>query len=177
MRSRGRPTKSWEQTSYAAPNGKQCCGFGSERIRINLQMTSQNVWNMSLFEHFLESLSLYLEARIWIRIRIRVKSQIRIRIKIKINPDQKHADPQHCGKCVRESTRCARCACSLRGSTWAMGDDFTKKQVRKNHRYILTISLAYLGCSSPSSSSARPSSSWFSLIWFSPTWLATPPPG
>jgi hypothetical protein len=25
------------------------------RIRINLQMTSQNVWNISLFEHFLKS--------------------------------------------------------------------------------------------------------------------------
>jgi hypothetical protein len=46
------------------------------RIHINLQMTSQNVWNMSLYEHFFKGLSLYLEARIWIRIRIRVKSRI-----------------------------------------------------------------------------------------------------
>jgi hypothetical protein len=27
-------------------------GIGWIRIRINLQMTSQNVWNMSIFEHF-----------------------------------------------------------------------------------------------------------------------------
>ncbi len=33
-------------------------------IRINLQMTSQNVWNMSLFERLFKGLSLYLEARI-----------------------------------------------------------------------------------------------------------------
>jgi hypothetical protein len=55
------------------------------RIRINLQMTSQNVlvWNMSPFKHFSKGLILYLEARIWIRIRtrIRIKSRIRIRIK------------------------------------------------------------------------------------------------
>ncbi len=43
------------------------------RIYINLQMTSQHVWIMNLFEHCLKGLSLYLEARIWIRIRIRVK--------------------------------------------------------------------------------------------------------
>jgi hypothetical protein len=43
-------------------------------------MTSQNVWNMSLFEHFFKGLSLYWEARI--RIRIRVKSRIRFRIKV-----------------------------------------------------------------------------------------------
>ncbi len=58
------------------------------RIRINLQMTRQNVWNMSLFEHFFKGLSLYLEARIWIRIRIRVKSRIP-------DPHQRDADPQH----------------------------------------------------------------------------------
>jgi hypothetical protein len=29
------------------------------RIRINLHMPSQNVWNMSLFEHFFKGLSLY----------------------------------------------------------------------------------------------------------------------
>jgi hypothetical protein len=40
------------------------------RIRNNLQMTSQNVWNTSLIEHF------YLEARIWIR--FKVKGRIRI---------------------------------------------------------------------------------------------------
>ena len=33
-------------------------------IRINLQMTSQNVWNLGLFEHFFKILSLYLEAEI-----------------------------------------------------------------------------------------------------------------
>jgi hypothetical protein len=32
------------------------------RIRINLQMTCQNVWIMSLFEHFFKGLSLYLVA-------------------------------------------------------------------------------------------------------------------
>ena len=47
-------------------------------IRTTLQMTSQNVWNMSLCERFFKCLSLYLEARIWIRIRIRVISRIRI---------------------------------------------------------------------------------------------------
>jgi hypothetical protein len=51
------------------------------RIRINSQMTSQNVWNMSLFGHFFKGLSLYLAARIWIRIRIMVKSRTRIYIK------------------------------------------------------------------------------------------------
>jgi hypothetical protein len=33
-------------------------------IRINLQMTSQNVWNLSLFDYIFKGLSLYLEARI-----------------------------------------------------------------------------------------------------------------
>jgi hypothetical protein len=42
------------------------------RIHMSLHMTSQNVWNMSLFEHFFNGLSLCLEARIWIRIRISV---------------------------------------------------------------------------------------------------------
>jgi hypothetical protein len=54
------------------------------QIRIILQMTSQNVWNVSLFFCSLfKGLSLYLEARIWIRIwiRSRVKSRICIRIK------------------------------------------------------------------------------------------------
>jgi hypothetical protein len=53
-------------------------------ISINLQMTSQNVWHMSLIEHFFKALSLYLVARIWIQICIRVKSRIRIRINKKI---------------------------------------------------------------------------------------------
>jgi hypothetical protein len=47
------------------------------RIRINLQMTSQNVWDVSLLERFFKGLSLYWEGRIWIRISIRVKSRIR----------------------------------------------------------------------------------------------------
>jgi hypothetical protein len=47
-------------------------------------MTKHSVWNMSLFEHFLKSLSLFLNARIWIRIRLRVESRIRIRICIKV---------------------------------------------------------------------------------------------
>jgi hypothetical protein len=53
------------------------------RVSINLQKTSQNVWNMNLFEIFFKGLRLYFEARIWIRIRIRVKSRIRVRIRIK----------------------------------------------------------------------------------------------
>jgi hypothetical protein len=52
------------------------------RININLQMTSQNVWNVSLFEHFFKVLSLYLEARI--RIRIKVKGKVRIRSRIEV---------------------------------------------------------------------------------------------
>jgi hypothetical protein len=58
-------------------------------IRINLQMTSQNeVWNMSLFEHFFKVLSGTLEplfgSRIRIRIRIRIKVTSRIRIRINV---------------------------------------------------------------------------------------------
>jgi hypothetical protein len=54
-------------------------------IRIILQMTSQNVWKMSLFEHFFEVLSLYLEAgiRIWIKVKGRIRIRIRIRIEVK----------------------------------------------------------------------------------------------
>ncbi len=37
---------------------------------------------MNLFEHFFKGLSVYLEARIWVRIRIKVISWIRIRILI-----------------------------------------------------------------------------------------------
>ena len=48
------------------------------QIRINLQITSQNVYKMSLFEVFFKSLRLYLEASIWIRICIRVKYLIQI---------------------------------------------------------------------------------------------------
>jgi hypothetical protein len=50
------------------------------RIHIKLQMTSQNVWNMSLFEYFFKVLSLFLEARI--RVNIKGTSRIRIRIKV-----------------------------------------------------------------------------------------------
>ncbi len=39
---------------------------------------------MSLFEHFFKGLSVYLEARIWVRIRIKVISWIRIRILINL---------------------------------------------------------------------------------------------
>jgi hypothetical protein len=58
---------------------------GRIRIRIHIivmswiRMTSQNVWAMSLFEHFFKVFSFYLEARI--RIRIKMTSRIRIRIK------------------------------------------------------------------------------------------------
>jgi hypothetical protein len=54
------------------------------RISINLQITSLNISNICLFEHFFKVLSLYLEARIRIRIRIKVKGRIRIRICIRI---------------------------------------------------------------------------------------------
>jgi hypothetical protein len=40
------------------------------RICIHLQMTSKNVWNISLFEHLFKVLSFYLEARMRIRTRI-----------------------------------------------------------------------------------------------------------
>ncbi len=66
---------------------RQCCGSGSGstcmiriklkskiRIRINMEMTSQNVRNMSLFEHFFTVLSIYLEAGIRIRIKVKVGS-------------------------------------------------------------------------------------------------------
>ncbi len=84
---------------FASATRKQCCGSGSSliriiivtwirirfkviswirnriRIRISLQMTSQNGWILAFFN----GLSLCLEAKIWIRIRISVKSLIRIR--------------------------------------------------------------------------------------------------
>jgi hypothetical protein len=50
------------------------------RIRIILQMTSQYIWNMSLYEHFFKGLSLYLESRIWIRIRVSIRVKILIRV-------------------------------------------------------------------------------------------------
>jgi hypothetical protein len=50
------------------------------RIRISLQMTSQNVWNMSLFEHFLDQIKI----RIRIRTGINIKVINRIRIRIKV---------------------------------------------------------------------------------------------
>jgi hypothetical protein len=52
------------------------------RVRINLQMTSQSVWDKSLFEHFFKVLGLYLEARIRIRIRIKFEGRIRTCIKV-----------------------------------------------------------------------------------------------
>jgi hypothetical protein len=51
------------------------------RIRINLQMTSQNVCDMSLILHFFKGYSLNLAARIWVRIHISVKSRICIKLK------------------------------------------------------------------------------------------------
>jgi hypothetical protein len=54
------------------------------QIRISLQMTSQNVgMEYDQFEQFFRGLSLYLEARIWIRIRIRIRVKSRIRIRFK----------------------------------------------------------------------------------------------
>jgi hypothetical protein len=69
---------------------------GRIRIRIILRMSSQNILNMSLFEHLFKVLSLYLEDRIQIRIRIKVKGRIRIRIRIKLTSRiQGDAGPQH----------------------------------------------------------------------------------
>jgi hypothetical protein len=80
------------------------------QIRINLEMTSQNVWKMSLFEHFVKVFSLKVEPRIRIRnVRIKVKCRIRIsinvtsRIRIRIKVTSRirnriritHADPRH----------------------------------------------------------------------------------
>ncbi len=52
------------------------------RIRINMQITSQNVWNMSLFEHFFKGLSLYLDPEPQQESRIRTGIRIRIRIRV-----------------------------------------------------------------------------------------------
>ncbi len=52
------------------------------RIRIDLQIKSQNARTISLFEHFFKVLSLYLEAKIQIRFRIKMKGRIWIRIKV-----------------------------------------------------------------------------------------------
>jgi hypothetical protein len=72
-------------------------------MRINLPMTSHNVWDMSLFEHIFQGLSLYLEAmnrfpirnkekgRIWIWIRINVASRIQIQILIKMKVGSRSA--------------------------------------------------------------------------------------
>jgi len=59
------------------------------RIRISLQMTSQSIWNMILFEHFFKFFILYLDARIRIRIRIKVKGRIQNRI----ISDKQDSDP------------------------------------------------------------------------------------
>ncbi len=54
------------------------------RICIDLQITIQNVRNISLFEHFSKGYSLYLEARIWIWIRIRIPIRVKSRVRIHI---------------------------------------------------------------------------------------------
>jgi hypothetical protein len=51
------------------------------RIHINLQMTSQNVLNMTIFEHFFKDWDLYMEARIRIRLQIKMP-MVRINIKV-----------------------------------------------------------------------------------------------
>jgi hypothetical protein len=68
-------------------------------------MTSQNIWNMSLFEHFFKGLSLYLEARIRIRIRVNASASNKNQNldphqgdKSNPNPHQSDEDPQHCKK-------------------------------------------------------------------------------
>jgi len=83
------------------------------QIRINLQMTSQNVWNMSLFEHFFKVLSLYLEARIQIRPDPYQSD--------KQNPEshQSDADPQHCLKlCNKFITNITWVLISAASSQW-----------------------------------------------------------
>ncbi len=61
-------------------------------------MTSQTVWNISLFEHFFKVLSLYWKVKIRIRIRIKVKGRIRIRIKVM----QIHNTAYLCGNLLLE---------------------------------------------------------------------------
>jgi hypothetical protein len=82
----------------SATNKNQGNKLDRSRIRINLQMTSQNVWNMIVFEHFFTGLSLYLETRIWIRIRKKQNQNTDPHQRDKTNPDphQGDADPQYC---------------------------------------------------------------------------------
>ncbi len=54
------------------------------RIRIYVQMTSQNVWNMSLYLEARIRISIKVKGQMRIRIRIKVRSRIRIRIRIDI---------------------------------------------------------------------------------------------
>ncbi len=54
------------------------------RIRIDLQMTSQIVWNMSLFKYFFQDFEPLFGSLVRIRIRIKVKGRIQIRIRISI---------------------------------------------------------------------------------------------
>ncbi len=83
------------------------------RIRTDLQMTSQNVYNMSLFENRLKVLILYLEVRIRIRIRIRIKID-------KLDPDpDPHQFADDKPKCKEyEYTTCLpSISCVLKAST------------------------------------------------------------
>jgi hypothetical protein len=71
-------------------------------IRVNLQMTSQNVWKMSLFEHFVKVLSLYLKPRIRIQIRDPHRSE-------RQDPDSHQSvkqdpDPHRCGSATLTQT-------------------------------------------------------------------------
>jgi hypothetical protein len=52
------------------PDPHQIKMYGNVRIWINLHITSQNEWNMSLFDDISKVFSLYLEARIRIRIKV-----------------------------------------------------------------------------------------------------------
>ncbi len=69
---------------------------GRIRIRNNLYMKSQNVWQKSIFEKIFKVLNLYLEAIIRIRIRIKVTSRIRIGINGKQDPDPHQCNAIRC---------------------------------------------------------------------------------
>ncbi len=60
------------QSDKLDPDPHQSDKLDLDPVRINLQMASQKIWNMSRFEHFFMVLSLHWVARIRIRIHIRV---------------------------------------------------------------------------------------------------------
>ncbi len=65
--------KSVEQVAFELPFEYkllivQIHSWNAEKLALLNAVTCQNVWNMSAFEPIFKGLSLYLEARIWIRI-------------------------------------------------------------------------------------------------------------